>query len=52
MVDKLADDEKAVGFNVTESYCVLLPDGRIETITYNIKDENGYISDIKYEFEF
>ena len=38
------------GYLAQGQYFVSLPDGRIQTVTYNA-DANGYVADVKYEGE-
>ena len=41
---------KSDGLGVlTGSYSVLLPDGRLQIVSYNADDVNGYVASIKYE---
>ena len=42
--------ESSDGNVVTGSYFVLLPDGRLQTVTYKA-DSYGYVADVKYEGE-
>ncbi len=37
--------------NVDGEYRTLLPDGRIQIVTYHANDYDGYIADVKYEGE-
>lgn len=39
--------QQRVGNTVTGQYKVLLPDGRLQTVTY-IADENGYRAKVEY----
>lgn len=40
--------EESDGTVVTGMYRVLLPDGRMQTVTYTA-DKNGYVADVQYE---
>lgn len=42
--------ETSDGYAKTGSYYVLLPDGRMQTVTYKA-DENGYVADVSYKGE-
>merc|ERR1711887_294603 len=54
----VADDYSGAHFNAGESrdgyathgsYSVALPDGRIQTVNYNVADEySGYVADVQY----
>merc|ERR1712158_156015 len=57
----VADDYSGAAFNqaesndgtgaVTESYSVNLPDGRIQTVTYNANDLTGNVATVEYAGE-
>ncbi len=42
--------ESRDGYKTSGSYRVVLPDSRIQIVTYTA-DENGYVADVKYEGE-
>ncbi|CAG0880213.1 unnamed protein product [Cyprideis torosa] len=37
------------GYNTQGSYRVLLPDGRVQTVTYTVNGDSGFVADVKYE---
>ena len=41
--------ESSDGKIVSGSYRVLLPDGRVQTVTYKVDDYSGYVADVKYD---
>ena len=44
-------NESRDGDKTTGSYYVLLPDGRIQTVTYSVNGYGGYVADITYSGE-
>ena len=41
-------DESRDGYATKGSYSVALPDGRVQTVTYNVDGYNGYVADVSY----
>ena len=45
-------DESRDGYSTKGSYSVALPDGRVQTVTYNVADGySGYVADVTYSGE-
>nr|XP_045624331.1 pro-resilin-like [Procambarus clarkii] len=42
-------DETRDGPNTQGSYYVLLPDGRLEKVTYTVNGDSGYLAQVTYE---
>ncbi|XP_069163835.1 cuticle protein 21-like [Procambarus clarkii] len=42
-------DETRDGPNTQGSYYVLLPDGRLEKVTYTVNGDSGYVAQVTYE---
>jgi len=40
--------EQSDGAQVTGQYSVLLPDGRIQTVTYSVRPETGFVAEVTY----
>merc|ERR1712203_821303 len=40
--------EQSDGNQVTGQYSVLLPDGRIQTVTYSVRPETGFVAEVSY----
>ncbi|XP_047471355.1 cuticle protein 19-like [Penaeus chinensis] len=44
-------EEARDGDRTQGSYYVLLPDGRLQRVTYNVNGDSGYVADVTYEGE-
>ncbi|XP_071748896.1 cuticle protein 18.6 [Lepeophtheirus salmonis] len=42
-------EESSDGQVISGSYQVALPDGRIQTVTYTVSGDSGYVADVQYE---
>ncbi|CAG0900203.1 unnamed protein product [Cyprideis torosa] len=47
----MGHQETRDGYNTQGSYRVLLPDSRIQTVTYYVDGDSGYVADVQYEGE-
>ncbi|CAB4059625.1 unnamed protein product [Lepeophtheirus salmonis] len=45
----IAADELAENGAVSGSYKVVLPDGRIKTVTYTVEGDSGFVADVQFE---
>ncbi|KAK8392362.1 hypothetical protein O3P69_014608 [Scylla paramamosain] len=46
-----AATETRDGYNTQGSYQVLLPDGRLQTVTYYVDGDSGFVAEVSYEGE-
>lgn len=44
-------EESRDGYNTQGSYYVLLPDGRIQKVTYTVDKDSGYLATVEFEGE-
>lgn len=44
-----AHEESRDGDHTRGSYSVLLPDGRVQTVTYYVNGDSGYVAEVTYE---
>jgi Insect cuticle protein len=50
--NKFSHEEKSDGYGTAGSYSVALPDGRLQTVNYNVADDySGYVADVVYTGE-
>ena len=47
----IRQNESRNGDKTTGSYYVLLPDGRVQTVTYSVDGYGGYVADVTYSGE-
>ncbi|XP_037793938.1 pro-resilin-like [Penaeus monodon] len=43
--------ENRNGYDTQGAYFVLLPDGRVQRVSYNVNDDSGYVAQVSYEGE-
>ncbi|XP_071536013.1 pro-resilin-like [Panulirus ornatus] len=43
--------ESRDGYDTQGSYYVLLPDGRLQRVTYNVNGDSGYVAQVEHEGE-
>merc|ERR1712025_137014 len=41
--------EESDGFQVTGQYSVLLPDGRVQTVSYSVAPDTGYVAEVAFD---
>ncbi|XP_042239515.1 cuticle protein 18.6-like [Homarus americanus] len=44
-------EESRDGYNTQGTYFVLLPDGRVQRVTYYVDGDSGYVAEVTYEGE-
>ena len=44
-------NEARDGYNTQGSYYVLLPDGRLQKVTYTVDGESGFVAEVSYDGE-
>ncbi|XP_042239583.1 cuticle protein 7-like [Homarus americanus] len=44
-------EESRDGYNTQGTYSVLLPDGRVQRVTYYVDGDSGYVAEVTYEGE-
>ncbi|XP_042239516.1 cuticle protein 7-like [Homarus americanus] len=44
-------EESRDGYNTQGTYSVLLPDGRVQRVTYHVDGDSGYVAEVTYEGE-
>ncbi|KAK8728446.1 hypothetical protein OTU49_009306, partial [Cherax quadricarinatus] len=49
--DDFGHQESRDGYNTQGNYFVLLPDGRLQRVSYTVNGDSGYVAQVEYEGE-